>query len=61
MFHGAAGVYRAVADDEVLGREKVGKRKRGTTLDDVAAAMAEGLQRKQHKTAAAEAEPTLPP
>ncbi|RGP59079.1 putative 28.5 kda protein in 7s rna 5'region [Fusarium sporotrichioides] len=47
MFEGAANIYRAVAEDEVLGQEKVGKRKRGTTLDDVAAAAAEGLQKKR--------------
>ncbi|CEI38903.1 hypothetical protein FVEN_g11217 [Fusarium venenatum] len=47
MFEGAASIYRAVAEDEVLGQEKVGKRKRGTTLDDVAAAAAEGLQKKR--------------
>ncbi|XEU96908.1 hypothetical protein FSHL1_002193 [Fusarium sambucinum] len=47
MFEGAANIYRAIAEDEVLGQEKVGKRKRGTTLDDVAAAAAEGLQKKR--------------
>ncbi|KAF4968158.1 hypothetical protein FSARC_4434 [Fusarium sarcochroum] len=47
MFEGAAGVYEAIAEDEVLGSEKVGKRKRGTTLEDVAAAAAEGLQKKK--------------
>ncbi|KAJ6446290.1 6-phosphogluconate dehydrogenase, NAD-binding protein [Purpureocillium lavendulum] len=50
MFRGVAGVYKAVADDEVLGKEKVGKRNRGTSLEDVAAAMAEGLERKRKKT-----------
>lgn len=49
LFRGAAGVYRAVAEDPVLGAEKVGQRKRGTTADDVAAAMAEGLARKRKK------------
>ncbi|KAI2471040.1 6-phosphogluconate dehydrogenase C-terminal domain-like protein [Annulohypoxylon bovei var. microspora] len=48
-FIGAAKVYRTVADDTVLGEEKIGKRKRGTTVDDVALAMAEGLQTKQKK------------
>ncbi|KAJ4268396.1 hypothetical protein NW762_002459 [Fusarium torreyae] len=47
MFEGAAGVYEAIAENEVLGSEKVGKRKRGTTLEDVAAAAAEGLQKKK--------------
>ncbi|KAI0161125.1 6-phosphogluconate dehydrogenase C-terminal domain-like protein [Hypoxylon sp. FL1284] len=48
-FVGAAKVYRAVADDTVLGREKIGKRKRGTTVEDVAAAMADGMQTKRKK------------
>lgn len=50
LFRGAAGVYRAVAEDTVLGDEKVGKRKRGTTMEDMAAAMVEGLERKKKKT-----------
>lgn len=50
LFQGAAGVYKAVAEDVVLGKEKVGKRQRGTSLEDVAAAMAEGLERKRKKT-----------
>ncbi|KAI8964382.1 6-phosphogluconate dehydrogenase C-terminal domain-like protein [Daldinia sp. FL1419] len=48
-FTGAAKVYRTVADDTVLGQEKIGKRKRGTTVEDVAAAVAEGLRTKQKK------------
>ncbi|KAI4869658.1 6-phosphogluconate dehydrogenase C-terminal domain-like protein [Hypoxylon rubiginosum] len=48
-FVGAAKVYRTVADDTVLGLEKIGKRKRGTTVEDVAAAMAEGMQTKRKK------------
>ncbi|KAK6957603.1 hypothetical protein Daesc_000390 [Daldinia eschscholtzii] len=48
-FIGAAKVYRTVADDTVLGQEKIGKRKRGTTVEDVAAAVAEGLQTKRKK------------
>ncbi|KAF9879897.1 6-phosphogluconate dehydrogenase [Colletotrichum karsti] len=49
MFLGAAGVYKAV-EESPLGGEKIGKRKRGTTLEDVAAAMAEGFERKKKKT-----------
>lgn len=49
LFRGAAGVFRAVAEDTVLGEEKVGQRKRGRTGDDVAAAMAEGLEKKRKK------------
>ncbi|KAI6086198.1 6-phosphogluconate dehydrogenase C-terminal domain-like protein [Hypoxylon rubiginosum] len=48
-FVGAAKVYRTVADDTVLGKEKIGKRKRGTTVEDVAAAMVEGMQTKRKK------------
>ncbi|KAF4994188.1 hypothetical protein FGRMN_5962 [Fusarium graminum] len=47
MFEGAASVYKDIAENEILGSEKVGKRNRGTTLDDVAAAAAEGLQKKR--------------
>ncbi|KAI8720929.1 hypothetical protein NCS52_00539100 [Fusarium sp. LHS14.1] len=47
LFQGAAGVYRDIAEDEVLGSEKVGKRKRGKTLEDVAAVASEGLQKKR--------------
>ncbi|KAI1133683.1 6-phosphogluconate dehydrogenase C-terminal domain-like protein [Nemania abortiva] len=49
LFRGVAGVYRAVAEDTVLGEEKVGKRKRGLDVDDMAAAMAEGLENKRKK------------
>ncbi|SPJ72698.1 uncharacterized protein FTOL_02427 [Fusarium torulosum] len=47
MFEGAASVYKDIAENEVLGSEKVGKRKRGTTLEDVSAVAAEGLQKKR--------------
>ncbi|KAK0733458.1 6-phosphogluconate dehydrogenase [Lasiosphaeria miniovina] len=50
IFAGAADVFAAMADDTVLGQEKVGRRKRGTTVEDVADAMAEGLERKRKKT-----------
>ncbi|KAJ0159598.1 hypothetical protein CTA2_9411 [Colletotrichum tanaceti] len=50
LFVGAAGVYRAVAEDSPLGGEKIGKRKRGTTVEDVAAAITEGFERKKKKT-----------
>lgn len=49
LFQGVADVYRAVAEDTVLGQEKVGKRNRGTDVHDVAAAMAEGLENKKKK------------
>ncbi|KAK1761932.1 putative 6-phosphogluconate dehydrogenase [Phialemonium atrogriseum] len=50
LFRGVAGVYRTVADDTVLGLEKVGKRVRGTTADDIAQAMVEGMEAKRRKT-----------
>jgi hypothetical protein len=50
LFQGIAGVYKAVAEDAVLGKEKIGKRVRGTSVEDVAAAMGEGLERKRKKT-----------
>jgi hypothetical protein len=47
LFEGVAGVYKAVAEDPVLRAEKMGNRKRGRTLEDVAAAMSEGLEAKR--------------
>ncbi|KJR85797.1 uncharacterized protein SPSK_09501 [Sporothrix schenckii 1099-18] len=49
LFRGAAGVFKAVAEDTVLGQEKIGQRKRGRTAEDVASAMAEGLDAKRQK------------
>ncbi|KAI2635141.1 6-phosphogluconate dehydrogenase [Xylaria nigripes] len=49
MFQGVAKVYQAVAEDTVLGREKIGDRKRGLDPHDMAAAMAEGLENKKKK------------
>lgn len=43
IFTGAARVYGFVADGTVLGEEKVGGRVRGTSVEDVARAVAEGL------------------
>ncbi|KAH6660551.1 6-phosphogluconate dehydrogenase [Truncatella angustata] len=48
-FRGAAKVYRAVAEESELGKEKIGKRKRGTTVEDMAAAMAEGMDKRKKK------------
>lgn len=47
-FQGAARVFQAVADSE-LGQEKIGKRKRGTTVHDMAAALAEGMDKRKKK------------
>ncbi|KAB5563435.1 6-phosphogluconate dehydrogenase [Coniochaeta sp. 2T2.1] len=44
MFTGAAGTFELVAHGTVLGEEKVGRRKRGRTVEDVARAVAEGLE-----------------
>lgn len=49
LFRGVADVYRTVADETVLGEEKSGDRKRGTTVEDVASAMEEGLSKKKAK------------
>ncbi|PNH46251.1 hypothetical protein VD0004_g1815 [Verticillium dahliae] len=49
LFRGAADVFRVVADETVLGAERVGKRRRGTTVEDLAEAVAEGLERKRKK------------
>ncbi|KAI3332198.1 6-phosphogluconate dehydrogenase C-terminal domain-like protein [Xylariaceae sp. AK1471] len=49
LYRGVADVYRAVAEDTVLGQEKVGRRKRGLDVNDMATAMAEGLEKKKKK------------
>lgn len=49
VFDGISELYRFVAEDTALGAEKVGKRKRGTTAEDVAEAIEEGIQKKMHK------------
>lgn len=50
LFAGAAGVFKVVAEDTVLGGEKIGSRKRGLTVDDLAVVMSEGLDKKRKKT-----------
>ncbi len=49
MFRGAAEVYRAVAEDTVLGQERVGSRRRGLDPEDVARAVAEGLRGRKRR------------
>ncbi|KAG6009508.1 hypothetical protein E4U21_002144 [Claviceps maximensis] len=49
LFRGIADVYRSVAQNDVLGREKIGKRRRGLTMEDVAVLMGEGLEQKKKK------------
>jgi 3-hydroxyisobutyrate dehydrogenase-like beta-hydroxyacid dehydrogenase len=50
LFTGAAEIYSEVASDMTLKEEKAGKRKRGTTVEEVAGIMSEGLQKKKKKT-----------
>ncbi|KAH7031584.1 6-phosphogluconate dehydrogenase [Microdochium trichocladiopsis] len=49
IFGAVAEVYKSVAEETVLGEEKIGKRKRGQDAADVAAAMAEGLEKRKKK------------
>lgn len=49
MFEQVAEVYRFVAEDTALGTEKVGRRKRGTTAEDVTELMEEGIHKKMQK------------
>ncbi|KAG5981377.1 hypothetical protein E4U55_002998 [Claviceps digitariae] len=49
LFSGAADVYRSVAENDVLGKEKIGKRRRGMTIEDVAVLVGEGLEQKKKK------------
>lgn len=49
VFGAVAEIYKSVAEETVLGQEKVSKRKRGQDVEDVAKAMAEGLEKKKKK------------
>ena len=49
MFIGASSVYKAVAEDTLLGEEKTSSRKRGRTVEDVANLMVEGITKKKKK------------
>jgi hypothetical protein len=49
LFEGVAGVYKDVAEETVLGEEKTERRKRGRTVEDVALAVGEGLEKKRKK------------
>lgn len=49
VFGEIAKVYKSVAEETVLGEEKTERRKRGLNVEDVAAAMAEGLKGKRRK------------
>lgn len=52
IFDAIAEVYRVVAEDTVLGEEKIERRKRGRTREDVAAALGEGLKEKKKRKSA---------
>ncbi|KAK4174966.1 6-phosphogluconate dehydrogenase [Triangularia setosa] len=43
IFEAAASIYQTVATETVLGKEKIGKREKGTTIGGVAEAVVEGL------------------
>lgn len=47
IFDNVARIYKDVAEDEVLGAEKTGERKRGRTVEDVATCMGEALQKRR--------------
>ena len=49
MFDGVSEVYRFVADETELGKEKTEDRKVGKTAVDVARLMGQGLERKKEK------------
>ncbi len=51
VFESAAEIYKLIADDTVLGEERVEKRKRGTDPEDVAECIKEGIARKKKKMA----------
>ncbi|KAH6671247.1 6-phosphogluconate dehydrogenase [Halenospora varia] len=50
IFHPISKLYKAMAEDTVLGEEKTERRKRGLTIEDVAEAMGDGLKAKKRKT-----------
>ena len=49
MFDGVSEVYRFVADETGLGKEKTEDRRVGKTPEDVARLMGQGLERKKEK------------
>ena len=51
VFEGVAELYKFIADDTVLGEERVEKRKRGMDAEDVAECIKEGITRKKKKLA----------
>ncbi|KAI5840470.1 6-phosphogluconate dehydrogenase [Morchella snyderi] len=49
VFSGIAEVYRGVAQDDELGKERFDRRNRGTTVEDFAECIREGLSRKEEE------------
>jgi len=49
LFQGVSEVYRTVAEDSELGKEKPGLRSRGTSVEDVVAVLSEGMEAKKLK------------
>jgi len=50
LFRGVGDVYRFVAEETELGREKVGERKIGMTAEDIARRCGDDLQRVRRKS-----------
>ncbi|KAJ9628368.1 hypothetical protein H2204_009343 [Knufia peltigerae] len=51
VFDGIAEVYKLIADDTVLGEERVESRKRGTEVSDVVECIGDGIKAKKRKVA----------
>lgn len=49
IYEGIADIYKFIADDTILGEERVEKRKRGTTAEDVAECIKDGIAKKKGK------------
>ena len=47
VFDGISEIYKLVADDTELGKEKTENRKRGRTVEDVTKCMQEGIRKKR--------------
>jgi Domain of unknown function (DUF1932) len=49
VFSGIADIYRGVAQDDILGKERTEERSRGQTVDDFADTYWEGMRRREEK------------
>ena len=47
IFEGVAEVYKLIAEDTMLGEEKIEKRKRSRNVEDVASCVAEGVKKRR--------------